>query len=72
MKLLYHYGIDTIESGVEEELKEVKQKYDAVKKDPAMLCKMKLLEIMLRICCTKTCERTIYQIICNQMRGIVD
>ncbi|KAK1355507.1 hypothetical protein POM88_048763 [Heracleum sosnowskyi] len=67
MKLLYHYGLDIIQSGVEEELKEVKQKYDAVKKDPATLCKKKLLEIMLRICGTKTCQRTIYQIICNQM-----
>ncbi|KAL8093204.1 hypothetical protein AgCh_035190 [Apium graveolens] len=63
MKLLYHYGIDTIQSGVEEELKEVNQKCGHVNKDLDVQCKQRLLRTMLRICSIRTCQTTIHQII---------
>lgn len=63
IKLLHHYGIDTIRSGVEEELQHVNQRIDATKKDSAVYYKKKALEVMLRICDSETCQSTIFGII---------
>ncbi|KAK1396098.1 hypothetical protein POM88_005961 [Heracleum sosnowskyi] len=71
IKLLHHYGLDTIQSGVKEELKEVNQKCDNIENDPAILCKKRLLQVMLRICDTETCQKTLCQIICEALRSQV-
>ncbi|KAL1807924.1 hypothetical protein ACET3Z_024914 [Daucus carota] len=63
VKLVHHYGIDTIRTGVEEELEDMNQKYDDVKKNLALLYRKKGLEVMLRICDAEACQRTISEII---------
>lgn len=63
IKVLHHYGVDTIRSGVTEELEKVNEMYDDTMKDPTKEYKKKALEAMLRICETETCQTILHEMI---------
>lgn len=68
IKLVYHYGVDTIRRGVETEIEDIILKSNEIGEDTAIYYKKKGLEVMLKICNTETCQRTIYDIICKAER----
>ncbi|KAL8125395.1 hypothetical protein AgCh_012911 [Apium graveolens] len=63
IKLLHHYGVDTIRRGVENELEDIIKNSNEIEEDMAIYYRKKGLEIMLKICNTETCQTTIYDII---------
>ncbi|KAL8094287.1 hypothetical protein AgCh_035983 [Apium graveolens] len=70
IKILHHFGVDTIQNAVENELKDMKQKYDDAVEDPAIQFKKKGLEVMLRICGNESYERAINEIVRKSKRYI--
>lgn len=71
IKLLHHYGVNTIRSGVDQELENLNQKHVNTEKDLEIQYKKKGLELMLRICDNEMCQKTIYQIIGKAEMGQV-
>lgn len=71
IKVLHHYGVDTIRIAMKEALEGVNRKYLVTREDLRIGYKTKALEVMLRICDIQTCQKTLYELIATTESGQV-